>query len=200
MEPTLRKVLKEDAVAGSKALMATGIAMVIIGILSALAPLASGLLFDVLFGALLVAAGIVELFDAFQSARWQRGVLVALGGIVTLAAGVLYVMRPMVGLVALTVVFIAYLVFAGAFRSVLAFQLPSGVPGRFWTFLSGVVALVLAFVAIYQMPSTSLWLIGTFIGASLFTGGIARISLASGLRKAADLVGSPAQAVRSAHG
>lgn len=200
METTFRQVLKEDAVAGSRALMATGIAMVIIGILAALAPLASGLVFDVLFGALLVVAGIVELFDAFQSARWQRGVLVALGAIVTLTVGVLYVMRPMVGLVALTVVFIAYLVFAGAFRIVLAFELPSGVPGRFWTFVSGVVALVLAFMAIRQMPATSLWLIGTFIGASLFTGGIARLSLASGLRKAADLVGTPAQAMRSAHG
>lgn len=200
METTFRQVLKEDAVAGSRALMATGIAMVIIGILAALAPLASGLVFDVLFGALLVVAGIVELFDAFQSARWQRGVLVALGAIVTLTVGVLYVMRPMVGLVALTVVFIAYLVFAGAFRIVLAFELPSGVPGRFWTFVSGVVALVLAFMAIRQMPATSLWLIGMFIGASLFTGGIARLSLASGLRKAADLVGTPAQAMRSAHG
>lgn len=200
METTFKQALEEDVKAGSNVLTTTGIAMVIIGILAALAPLASGLVFDVLFGALLVAAGIVELFDAFQSARWQRGVLVALGAIVTLALGVFYVMRPMVGLVALTGVFIAYLVFAGAFRIVLAFEVPSGVPGRFWTFVSGVVALVLAFVAIHQMPATSLWLIGTFIGASLFTGGIARISLASGLRKAADLVGSPAQAVRGAHG
>jgi uncharacterized membrane protein HdeD (DUF308 family) len=200
MGTTFRQVLKDDAVAGSKALMATGIAMVIIGILAALAPLASGLVFDVFFGALVIAAGIVELFDAFQSARWQSGVLVALGGIVTLAVGVLYVMRPMVGLVALTVVFIAYLVFSGAFRIVLAFELPAEVPGRFWTAMSGVVALVLAFVALYQMPATSLWLIGTFIGASLFTGGIARISLANGLRQAAGLLSSPSQAMHGAHG
>ncbi len=200
MATTFRQLVKEDAVAGSKALTATGIAMVIIGILAALAPLATGLVFDVLFGGLLVAAGIVELVEAFQSDRWQRGVLVALGAIVTLIVGVLYVMRPMVGLVALTIVFIGYLVFAGAFRIVLAFELPSGVPGRFWTFLSGATALVLAFVALRQMPVTSLWLIGTFIGASLFTGGIARISLASGLREAADLVSSPAPAPRSAHG
>jgi uncharacterized membrane protein HdeD (DUF308 family) len=199
METKFAQVLKEDAVAGSRALMATGVAMVVIGILVALSPLASGLVFDVLFGGLLVAGGIVELIDAFQSARWQRGVLVALGAIVTLTVGVLYVMRPMVGLAALTAVFIAYLVFAGAFRIVLAFELPSGVRGRFWTFLSGVVAIGLAFVAIHQMPATSLWLIGTFIGASLLTGGISRISLASGLRAAADLVGSPAPAGRGAH-
>jgi uncharacterized membrane protein HdeD (DUF308 family) len=180
--------------------MATGIAMVIIGVLAALAPLASGLLFDLLFGALLIAAGIVELVDAFRSPGWRRGVLIAITGIVTLAAGVLCTLHPVVGLVALTVVFIAYLVFAGAFRMAMAFQLPSGVPGRVWTFLSGVVSLVLAFLAMSQMPITSLWLIGTFIGASLFSDGIARISLARGLRKAADLESSPAQVAPHAHG
>lgn len=198
METTLKQALKEDVEASSKVLTATGVAMVIIGILAALTPLASGLAFDVLFGALLVAAGIVELFDAIRSDRWQRGVLVALGGIVTLALGVLYVMRPMVGLVTLTAVFIAYLVFAGAFRIVLAFELPPGVPGKLWTFLSGAVALMLAFVAIRQMPTTSLWLIGTYIGATLFTGGIARISLGRGFRKAADLMASPAHAAHGA--
>lgn len=200
METTFKQALKEDAMAGSNMLTTTGIAMVVIGILAALAPLASGLVFDVLFGALLVAAGIVELFDAVQSARWQRGVLVALGGIVTLALGVLHVMRPMVGLVVLTVVFIAYLVFAGAFRMVLAFELPPGVPGKFWTFLSGAVALLLAFLAIRQMPTTSLWLIGTYIGATLFTGGIARISLGRGVREAADQMGSSAHAAPGARG
>jgi uncharacterized membrane protein HdeD (DUF308 family) len=117
-----------------------------------------------------------------------------------LAAGVLYIVRPVVGLVALTVVFIAYLIFAGAFRMVMAFQLPSGVPGRFLTFLSGAVALVLAFLAVSQMPTTSQWLIGTFIGVTLISGGIARISLARGFGKAADLLGSPAQAVHGARG
>ena len=200
METTFKQALKEDAVASSKMLTTTGVAMVIIGILAALTPLASGLAFDVLFGALLVAAGIVELFDAIQSDRWQRGVLVALGGIVTLALGVLYVIRPMVGLVSLTAVFIAYLVFAGAFRIVLAFELPPGVPGRFWTFLSGAVSLMLAFLAIRQMPTTSVWLIGTYIGATLFTGGIARISLGRGVRKAADLIDAPAHAAHGARG
>ena len=198
MESSIRKVLSEETLAGSDALMGTGIAMVIIGILAAVAPLASGILFELLVGALLIAAGIVELTDAFRSARWQRGVLVALTGIVTLASGVLYVLHPVVGLVALTVVFVTYLVFAGAFRIVMAFQLPSGVPGRFWTFLSGVIALALAFLAMSHMPITSLWLVGTFIGASLFFGGIARISLARGLRKASELWGSPAQTVRGA--
>src|SRR5512133_3343476 len=100
--------------------------MVVIGILALLAPLASGVVFDMIFGALFVGAGIVELTDAFRAGTWQRGVLLALAGLVTLAAGVIYIARPMVGLVVLTIALIAYLMFVSAFRILLAFQLPKG--------------------------------------------------------------------------
>jgi uncharacterized membrane protein HdeD (DUF308 family) len=194
---TFREALKEDTLAGSDAWMTTGVAMVIIGVLAALAPLASGIVVNLLFGALLVGVGVVELVDAFRAATWQRGVLTALAGILTLAAGVLSVVSPVAGLVSLTFVFIGYLIFVGAFRMVLAFQLPTGAGGKFWTFLSGVMSLALAALAIAQMPITSAWLIGTYVGVSLVFGGIARISLARGFRKVADVVGAPAQTARA---
>jgi aquaporin Z len=196
---TFREALKEDTLAGSDAFMTAGVAMVIIGVLAALAPLASGIVFDLLFGALMIGAGVVELVDAFRAATWQRGVLGALVGLVTLAAGVLTVARPVLGLVALTIVLIGYLIFVGAFRMVMAFQLPTGAGGKFWTFLSGVMSLALAALAIAQMPITSAWLIGTYVGVSLVFGGVARISLARGFRKAAEVVGAPAQTVSGAH-
>ena len=195
---TFQDMLKEGTLAATDGLLATGVAMVVIGILAILAPMASGVLFDMFFGALLIGAGIVELIDAFRAGTWQRGVLLGLAGIVTLAAGVLYIARPVVGLVFLTVVFLAYLVFVGAFRIILAFQLPRGSPGKGWGFVSGVVALVLAYLAIAKMPNLSLWLIGTFIGVSLVFAGVARISLARGFRKAIDLLGAP-PAQRGAH-
>lgn len=196
---TFGEALKEDTLAGSDAFMTAGVAMVVIGVLAALAPLASGIVFNLLFGALMIGAGIVELVDAFRAAKWQRGVLEGLAGILTLAAGFLTVVHPVVGLVALTVVFIGYLIFVGAFRMVMAFQLPTGAAGKFWTFLSGVVALLLAALAIAQMPITSIWLIGTYIGVSLIFGGVARISLARGFRKVVDAVGAPAQTMRGTH-
>jgi uncharacterized membrane protein HdeD (DUF308 family) len=197
---TFQEMLKEGTVSATEGLLATGVAMVVIGILAILAPLASGVVFDMFFAALLIGAGIVEFIDAFRAGTWQRGVLLGLAGIVTLAAGVLFIARPVVGLVALTVVFIAYLVFVGAFRIVMAFQLPRGAPGKGWAFVSGVVALVLAYVTITQMPNVSVWLIGTFIGVSLIFAGVARISMAHGFRKATtDLLGAPPLAQRDAH-
>lgn len=198
----LGEALKRDTVAGSKAFMTAGIAMVVIGGLAMLAPLASGMVFNVLFGALMIGAGIVELVDAFRAETWQRGVLGALAGILTLAAGFIAVVHPVVGLLTLTMAFIGYLIFVGAFRMVMAFQLPNGAGGKIWTFLSGVVSLVLAALAIAQMPITSTWLIGTYVGVSLVFDGVARISLARGFRKVADAMSAPTQTAptaRSAH-
>ena len=58
-------MLKQGTRSAGDILMAMGIALVVLGIIALLAPLAGGLLFDILFGALLIGAGIVEFIDAF---------------------------------------------------------------------------------------------------------------------------------------
>jgi uncharacterized membrane protein HdeD (DUF308 family) len=184
-------MVKQGTRSVADVLLAMGIALVVLGVIALLAPLATGLVFSLLISALLIGAGIVEFIDAFRSGSWQRGLLLALAGLVTLAAGILYIARPIIGLVALTVVFIAYLVFMGAFRLVLSIQMPRGAPGRGMSFVSGLVALGLAYITIAQLPSVSSWLIGTFIGVSLIFAGTARISVALGMRKAEHLL-SPA--------
>jgi uncharacterized membrane protein HdeD (DUF308 family) len=191
---TFQEMLEQGTFAATDALVATGVAMIVIGVLAIIAPLATGVIFDMFIGALFIGAGVVELVDAFRSSTWQRGALLALAGLVTLVAGALYIARPIVGLVILTVVFIGYLVFVGAFRLVLAFELPKGSPGKAMGFVSGVVALVLAYLAIGQLPGISAWLIGTFLGVSLVFAGAARLSLSRGFRRAASVLRpSPAQ-------
>jgi uncharacterized membrane protein HdeD (DUF308 family) len=190
---SFQDLLREGSFPATDALFATGVAMVVIGILAIVAPLASGLLFNMIFGALFIAEGIIELVDAFRAGTWQRGALQALVGLATLAAGVLFIARPMVGLVVLTIAFIGYLVFTGALRLVLAFHLPRGSPGKAMGFVSGVVSLVLAYLAIGQMPNLSMWLIGTFVGVSLIFAGVARISIARGFRKATGMLGAQPQ-------
>jgi uncharacterized membrane protein HdeD (DUF308 family) len=184
-------IVKQGTRSVSDALLAMGITLVVLGGIAVLAPLATGFLFDILFGAILIGAGIVELMDAFRSGTWQRGALLGLAGLVTLAAGVLYIARPVVGLVALTVVFLAYLAFLGTFRIVMSVQLPRGTPGKVVSFVSGLLTLALAFIAGSELPNIGAWLVGTFIGASLIVAGVARISLALGLRRAEHVLAEP---------
>ncbi len=176
-------MLKHGTRSVADSLMALGIALVVLGFIALIAPMASGLLFDILFGALMIGAGLVEFMDAFRSGTWQRGLLLALAGIITLAAGVFYIARPLVGLLALTVVLLGYLVFLGVLRIVQSFEMPRGTPGKGMSFVSGVVALMLAFIAISGLSNVTPWLIGTFIGVSLIFAGVARISVARGFRR-----------------
>jgi uncharacterized membrane protein HdeD (DUF308 family) len=150
-----------------------------------------------LFGALFIGVGIVEFVEALRSPMWQRGVLLGLAGIVALVAGLLTIARPLVGLVALTVVLLGYLVFVGAFRVIMALQLQRGMPGRFWAFTSGVVALVFAYLAIGQLPNIGAWLMGTYLGVSLILSGVARLSLARGVHRMTGLLGAPPPAART---
>jgi uncharacterized membrane protein HdeD (DUF308 family) len=193
---TFEDLLKEGAFAGRDTLTGIGVAMVVIGILMIAAPLASGVVLDMIFGALFIAGGIVELMEAFRSGTWQRGLLLGLAGIAALFFGFLAIARPMVGLVALTTVFLGYLVFVGAFRLVMAFQLPRGTPGRFWAFASGVVSLVLAYLCIGQLPGISAWIIGTYAGVSFIFAGVSHLSLARGVGRAMGLL---TPATRGAH-
>ncbi len=66
-------MLKQGAHSAGDTLLTLGIALVIFGVIAVLAPLTSGVLFDILFGALLTGAGIVEFVDAFRSGSWERG-------------------------------------------------------------------------------------------------------------------------------
>jgi uncharacterized membrane protein HdeD (DUF308 family) len=191
---SFQDLLREGTFTATDALLTTGIAMVVIGVLAIVAPMLTGVLFNMVFGALLIGAGIVELVDAFRAGTWQRGVLLGLAALIALAAGVLFIARPLVGLVVLTVIFISYLVFAGAFQLVMSFQLPRGAPGKGMGLVSGIVSLVLAYLALAQMPNVSAWLIGTFIGVSFIFAGVARISLGRGFRRAAAAIGAPAHA------
>jgi len=196
---TFEGMLKEGVLAAGDTLTAGGVAMIVLGALAILAPLATGVVFDMVFGALLIGVAIVEFVEAMHSGTWQRGLLLGLAGIVALATGLLTIARPLVGLVALTVVFLGYLVFAGVFRIVMAVALPPGTPGRFWGFVSGVVALALAYMAIGLLPNISAWLIGTSIGVSLIFAGVARLTLARGVRRATGLLAAPPAAARGAH-
>jgi uncharacterized membrane protein HdeD (DUF308 family) len=186
-------MLKQGTYTAADTLLALGIALGVLGVIAILAPLTSGVLFDVLFGALLSGAGLVELLDAFRSDSWQRGALLGLAGLITVAAGALYLARPLLGLLVLTIVFVGYLLFMGIFRMVISIHLPSGTPGKAMSFVSGIVAVGLAFIAIPQLKNITPWLIGTFIGVSLIFAGASRIALARGFRQAERVLG-PASA------
>jgi uncharacterized membrane protein HdeD (DUF308 family) len=158
-----------------------GIALVVLGFLA----LGSAGVFTigtvVGLGIIMFIAGIIQVAHAFRAHGW-KGFLVHLGaGLLYLGVGLMLVMFPMMGAMALTVLLGSFFVVAGSFRALGAISVRFGHWG--WACVSGVVTLFLGILILSQWPVSSLWLIGTLLGVDLLFNGASWIALALGVRR-----------------
>jgi hypothetical protein len=102
---------------------ATGVLLVILGLLAVAAPLAAGLSIAIVVGVLLIFGGIGQLFFAFRAGSLSAGLMVFLLGALKTVIGMIMVAQPGVALASLTIVLAAYFLFEGVMEVAWAFQL-----------------------------------------------------------------------------
>ncbi|WP_436789876.1 HdeD family acid-resistance protein [Yinghuangia sp. YIM S10712] len=130
----------------------------------------------VLFAWLLLVGGIVGLFQAIQSRKeagafWLTVAVAALN----IAAGVVLLRRPEVAAAALTLFVALLLLTAGLFRVVGGIASMSA--RMTWTIVVGVVDIGLGCLVLAEWPSSSRYVIGTFISLALLFDGLSMLSL-----------------------
>lgn len=161
--------------------MAAGVALVGLGVLAIALPFVFTLAFDYVVGVLLIVGAAVHGVHAFQQRRWTGTLLRLLVAALYLVAGVVIVIHPVTGALALTLTLSAFLVAAGVSRVVLAYHLNPH-PGWGWTLTSGVLSLVLGGLLFIGWPSTATWAIGLYVGVDLLFAGWSLIGLAIATR------------------
>ena len=162
--------------------MALGILMIMLGIIAIGAPFASGIAVNLLIGWLLVISGVAHAVHAFKSSGW-RGVLVQfLCGLLYLGVGIMMIVNPIGGLLALTVTVLAYFIVSGIFKIVIAIR-SEHLPQRGWVTVSGILSLVLAIYVGSQFPSSALWVIGLMVGIEMMFSGWAFVMIAMAARR-----------------
>jgi len=161
----------------SKSIKMWGWLVLIAGVLSLLAPLASGIAISMLVGALLVIAGITRLFNAFQGAGLWSGLF----GLISTIAGLTVMGRPLLGLATLTMVLVVYFLAIGFSEVIAAFQIR---PVQGWGFLlfSGIISIVLGMMIWNQWPLSGRWAVGVLVGIQLMFSGMTMITLGSALK------------------
>ncbi|HEY6070680.1 MAG TPA: DUF308 domain-containing protein, partial [Chthoniobacterales bacterium] len=158
--------------------------MLICGILAIALPWASGIGVVIVVAWLLLLAGVSHLFLAFHT-RGVGGVLwQILLALIYGAAGMFMLMKPLAGLVTLTLVLAIFLLMEAVFETALYFQVRDRVNAG-WILFDAIVTLILAILVWSQWPSSSIWFIGTLVGISLIFSGISRITLASAIGRRA---------------
>jgi uncharacterized membrane protein HdeD (DUF308 family) len=180
LSPRLSRELKTRAGWG----VFLGVLIAGLGVLLIAYPLATATITTFLFGCILVAVGVIDIVLAIGSHTSGRLFLRVLLGIVLGLAGVLLIASPLAGVAVLTLWLGVMLISEAVVSAVLAFHMRP-VAGWGWLLFDAGVSLVLGGLILAHWPVSSIWAIGTLVGAAVLMRGITRIALSAGLRRAA---------------
>ena len=161
---------------GSRYLIAAGIVIALLGVVSIFAPLVTGSGISIVLGALLVVGGFTHVTHAFSVQGWTGWLWQLVLAGVYVIAGISLLANPVLGLTTLTVLLIGYLFVTGAVELAMGVQMR---PTQQWGLVagSGVVSLLLAVLLWLGFPSTAAWAIGLIVGVHLLTAGLALVAL-----------------------
>lgn len=125
----------------------------------------------VVFGALLIVAGVTQLIAAFQSRGAGHVILLLLIGILDIIVGWMVLQHPDAGALTLTLLLAALFVFTGLYQFVAAMWLQ--LPNYGWYAFSGIISVVLGVMLWMQWPISAEWFIGFAVGLYFLFAGIA---------------------------
>lgn len=162
--------------------IALSLFLILAGLVAILLPPVMGLGVTLYIGWLLVLSGITHLIFAWKSHTAGAVLWEVLVGLVYLFAGGYLILRPLAGLLSLTLFLAAYLLIEGVLEIILSFQITRN--GRFWMLLEGVVTLVVAVMIWKTWPFSTIWAIGTLVGISMLFSGISRLMFSLACRRA----------------
>ncbi|WP_437611301.1 DUF308 domain-containing protein [Sorangium sp. So ce834] len=159
--------------------LAIGVASMVLGVLAFLLPFVASRVTAIALGWLIVLAGVAEGSHAIQSRGWAGAAWELVSALVQVAFGLLLVVFPMTGKLALMVLASAYFVAEGALKLIRAYQ-HRGLRGSGWLVFDGILALGLGMLIITGGVTTAARVLGLLVGISLLTGGTSMILIAVG--------------------
>jgi len=148
-----------------------GIALALVGLVAMVVPLLTGISLSLLLGGLLVVGGVVHIWHAFGVRKWRAFVWQAVLAGVYIVAGIALLANPVLGLVALSTLLIAFFLAEGVV------EIGMGLGSRAhvgWGSLvaSGLLSLVIAGLLIAGLPGSLLWAVGILFGVDLLATGL----------------------------
>lgn len=160
--------------------MIAGALLLFAGIVSIFLPEFTSLTLSYFLGWLLIISGIISGYHVIKSynTKWiawfKPSILVAIG--------VLILLYPMTGIAFVGLLLIIYFLFDG-FAGIMFGLEFRPYKGWIWMIFNGIVSFILALIFLIGWPFSSIWLIGLFVGISLFADGIAMLIIGMSIQK-----------------
>ena len=156
-----------------------GIVLVVLGILAILIPQIASLAVAIFLGWLFLISGVAGLITTFMARHAPGFWWSLLSAVLAVAAGLVLLARPVVGVVSLTLLLIVFFIIEGVVSIMYAFEHKKESSGQWaWMLVSGIIDLVLAAMIWAGLPTTAEWALGLLVGINMLFGGAALIAMA----------------------
>jgi uncharacterized membrane protein HdeD (DUF308 family) len=156
-----------------------GIVLVVLGILAMLIPQIASLAVAIFLGWLFLISGVAGLITTFMARHAPGFWWSLLSAVLAVAAGLVLLARPVVGVVSLTLLLIVFFIIEGVVSIMYAIEHKKESSGQWaWMLVSGIIDLVLAAMIWAGLPTTAEWALGLLVGINMLFGGAALIAMA----------------------
>ncbi|RCJ22802.1 hypothetical protein A6770_29615 [Nostoc minutum NIES-26] len=162
-----------------------GVLMILLGIAAIAEPFVATIAITIVLSWTLIIAGIVRIIHAFQS-RHKRGFWTKLViGILYVIGGILLLSNIFGAALTLTLAFGIVILIEGVLEVITAFQTRRD-PNWGWVLFSGIMAIILGILILYQWPVSAVWVLGVFAGINFLLTGVWMIALPLATRRLSD--------------
>jgi len=164
-----------------KATFIAGIMLVLIGAVGVFLPQVMSVTISVMVACLLMAGGLFMAYLTWQG--YRNSWMAWLKAFVLMVLGLLIAFHPAAGAAALGLVLVVYFLLNGFACITFALELRPR-KGWGWMVCTGLLSSLLAIVFLIGWPFSATWLVGLFVGITLFFDGIALLVLGLAANKA----------------
>lgn len=157
-----------------------GILLIVTGVAALMFPFLASLSVELLIGLAFLTGGVFTLVQAFFEKAWRGFFWQLLIGILYAVAGIVFLVMPISGVIALTLMLGGVFTAEGIARIIMAFQVR---PQRSWGWIlaSGGVSLLLGILVLAGMANgASLAFVGFLVGINFVFAGTSFIAVGSG--------------------
>jgi uncharacterized membrane protein HdeD (DUF308 family) len=183
----LRRQLALTIHAHWKLFLAQGILMMVLGLMAVAEPNIATVAVGIFVGWLFFVGGIFRAASVWHSRRLPGFPWSMLTAVLATALGLILILRPLAGVLTLTMVLVAFFIVEGVASILGAIQHRQHLRSWGWVLFSGVVDLLLAYLIWAGWPSSADWAIGLLVGINMLFFGFSLVMTAL----AARLMGAP---------
>jgi uncharacterized membrane protein HdeD (DUF308 family) len=165
-----------------KLFLAQGILMMVLGLLAVAEPVIASLAVGIFVGWLFFVGGIFRAASVWHSRRAPGFAWSMLTAVLSLVLGLVLILRPLAGVLTLTMVLVAFFIVEGVASIIGAIQHRDHLRSWGWVLFSGIIDLLLAFLIWDGWPSSADWAIGLLVGINMLFLGLSLVMTALAAR------------------